>query len=114
MSVMPPPARPVLPVNGKELYDSLMSKIEPELVSAELPLLAQKYSNEPDDLKKERLARYAAAFKKYDEAYQIFLAGLRQVIKQYKTDSFSWAESISGEKEGHAMEQINTQISTQA
>lgn len=111
---MPPPAHPVLPASGKELYDSIMSKIEPELVSAELPLLEQKFGNEPDDLKKERLARYAAAFKKYDVAYQVFLADIRQMIKQYKTDSFTWAESISGEKEGRTMEEINTQISTQA
>ncbi len=110
--MLPPPAAPIVPLNGKELYDSIMSKIEPDLVSSQVVLLPQKYNNEPADLKRERLARYTAAFKKYDETYQTYLGHLRAQIKQYKTDAFAWAEEMSASAETEQMGQLSTQFAT--
>lgn len=53
-----PPVRPALPQNGKELYDSIMSKIEPELISSELPLLEQSMDSKPKDLSVCALTRF--------------------------------------------------------
>ncbi len=106
------PARPVLPKNGTELYDSIMSKIEPELVSSEIPLLEQKYGFETEGLKRVRLDRYRDAFQKYDEAYQVYLAQLRQQIKQYKVDAFAWAEAEATINEDTQMKNIDAAINT--
>lgn len=55
------PSAPAFP-SAAWLYDELMQHIEPELTSAELPLLPEKYKNETPEENRERMKRYAFAF----------------------------------------------------
>lgn len=56
---------PILP--GEEIYDQLMSKIEPELTSGHIHLLKEKYKNETPAQAKTRAERYNRAFSEYEK-----------------------------------------------
>lgn len=66
----PPPI-----LGGRELYDAIMGQIEPELTTAGLATLDQLYADETPEQKKQRAARYNAAFAEYEKRF-----------KQYNTD----------------------------
>lgn len=84
----PPPAIPT----GEELYDSIMSKIEPELVSSSLPTLNGKYKDETPDQEKARRDRYNKAFAAYDAEYATTMADLQAKVVQYRKDAFAKVE----------------------
>lgn len=103
------PQAPVVP-SGRDIYDAIMKNIEPELLSSELPLLKQKYGDEAGDVKAKRMARYAKAFAKYDEAYETYMTHLRQQVREYRHASFKWVEEETNGKENAVMNQLEQQM----
>ena len=69
---------------GKEIYDSLMAKIEPDLVSANISLQTDKYKDEQLDDRKKRIERYKNALNKYDEESKKFFNNLDGEIDKYR------------------------------
>ncbi len=61
------------------LYDELMSRIEPDLVSNQLPLLDQKYAGETEEEHAARMEQYAAA-------YVVFDACLAELAREMNED----------------------------
>jgi len=49
-------------LTGDEIYDRIMTGIEPELTTEQLPTLSEKYKDETDEQKQARADRYNAAF----------------------------------------------------
>jgi hypothetical protein len=50
-------------------YDELMAQIEPELVSANVPGLRERYAGETPQQAQARADRYAKAFTEYDKRF---------------------------------------------
>ena len=88
------PTPPTIP-SGREIYDSIMSKIEPELVSSSLPTLNEKYKNETAIEKKARTARYNEAFAKYYKQYNAYTADLEEQVFRYHKEAMKSIEERS-------------------
>jgi len=73
---------PAIP-SAAELYDYLMSQIEPELVKKQIPLLKKKYAGETAEARKVRMTRYKVAFKEYREALKKYMTKLNKEIYAY-------------------------------
>jgi len=71
-------------LSGREIYDFIMQKIDHELVSANIPLLEEKYKNETPAEWEVRKQRYNDAFAKFYEMYQAYLSDLDVRIHRYR------------------------------
>jgi len=103
-----PPLPKILP--GKQVYDSIMQQIDPELVSSSLPILKEKYKNETAEEKEERKKRYNAAFKKYHEMYSAYSADLDARIHRYHKESMKSIEGISIRQEERKLEELEASM----
>jgi hypothetical protein len=56
-------------ISGRELYDSIMNRIEPELTSANYPKIRELTANETTEQRKKRAERYIKAFAEYDRRF---------------------------------------------
>ena len=65
------------PPTGAQIYDGIMGKIEPELTTAMLETLEEKYRDESTEEHQVRMARYDVAFAEYDKQYGAFLMKLK-------------------------------------
>lgn len=94
---------------GRQIYDGLMAKIEPELLTDSIPHLDQKYAGESKAEHTARLARYAAAYKAYDKAYAEWSAELAQLVHEARREILKEAEAESRkEEEGILTKLFNT------
>ena len=109
MSIIDAAQAPVLP-QGEEFYDNLMSQIEPELTSAQLPLLEARYAGETDEQKAVRQARYDAAFEEFDRRAAEEMAGLENDVHQYKVRTMREAEDASRQREVADMSMLESSI----
>lgn len=75
-----PPSIPT----GKEIYDSIMGEIDPELLSDNLPKLKEQYPDETPEQKKQRAARYNKAFAEYDKRFAVYMAELHGKVTHYR------------------------------
>lgn len=108
-------ATPVFPTipTGEELYNALMSKIEPDLVTSVLPTLDAKYKGESKEDAAARAKRYEAAFAEYEKQLKAYVAGLQGQVHQYKRAAIQSAEKDERTKEGtelNSLEQAITNI----
>ncbi len=71
--------------SGDELYNTLMSKIDPDLTTDQLPLLDQKYAGETPEQAQVRAQRYEKAFAEYDKQLAAYLAALEAKVHQYQS-----------------------------
>lgn len=93
------PKPPAIPT-GREIYDSIMRQIEPELVSGVIPTLKGKYKNETEEGKKTRGERYRKAFIRYYEMFEAYISDLDLRIRRYRREAMAGIEAIShGEEE---------------
>lgn len=70
---------------GDQLYNMLMEKIEPDLTTAQLPLLDEKYKNELPVESQARAQRYEKAFAEYDKQLAAYLSTLEAKVREYKS-----------------------------
>ena len=97
---------------GDQLYNMLMSKIEVDLTTDQLPLLDEKYKNETPEQAQVRAQRYEKAFAEYDKQLAAYLAGLEAKVREYQTTA---RKSVEHEERVHEEEQltgIEQEIST--
>ena len=78
---------------GDEIYDALMSDIDMDLITVNLPLLDAKYAGESTQERTARFKRYEEAYAKYDEAYAIWIQTLNQSVEQYRHEALRSAEA---------------------
>ncbi|PIQ76450.1 hypothetical protein COU78_06385 [Candidatus Peregrinibacteria bacterium CG10_big_fil_rev_8_21_14_0_10_49_24] len=98
--------------SGTEIYDALMSAIEPELLSANLPSLEEKYANETLRQKKEREMRYQKAFAAYDKAYKGWIADLSSAVEAKRRDAYEVAEEETKHKDEALLGDIESQFNS--
>ena len=80
-------------LDGRHVYDTLMGTIEPELLSAVIPTLEEKYRNEDPVRRIARMARYTEAFRRYDKLYNDFIMNFRELAATYQKQAFKTAEA---------------------
>lgn len=97
---------------GEEVYDGIMSKIEPELVNANLPHLDEPYKGETPDEHTSRYARYSKAFAQYKVEYQKWVTNLRQAVAVYKRSVMKAAEGAEGEQEAALLKNLEDEMLT--
>jgi hypothetical protein len=91
---------------GREIYDSIMGQIEPELVSHSLPLLHTKYKNETEEEKKARGERYRLAFIRYYKMFAVYLADMHTRMHRYQQDAMRSIEAISHSDDDRKLEDL--------
>lgn len=104
------PVPPTIP-SGRAIYDWIMGQIEPELVSSSLPLLKTKYKDETEGEKETRKQRYNAAFAKYYEMYEVYLADLDARIHRYYREALRSIEERNNLQEKQTLDDISVALS---
>jgi predicted transcriptional regulator len=98
--------------SGQDVYDALMSEIEPELTSSQIPLLAKKYAKESASDKAARLKRYNAAYVSYGEAFKKWSDELNQLVIRMKHDAMASAESDDRTLEAADLSRLETSFAS--
>ena len=96
--------------SGSEIYDSLMESINEELLSENLPLLAEKHKGETSEEKANRMGRYKKDFAAYDKAYAEWIQDLRGAVKEKRGQAFRAAEEEQKEEEGSLLANLESQF----
>jgi len=97
---------------GEEIYDSIMQKIEPELVNANLKALDAPYQGESEAEHKTRYERYSRAFAAYKVEYQKWVTNLRQAVGAYKKAVMKASEGAEKEEEAMLLKNLEDQFET--
>ena len=95
---------------GDEVYDSIMRKIEPELLTKNLKKLDTPYREETAPERTKRYQRYSMAFVEYKKIYQAWAERLGEAMKSYKRALHRTAETLSGTGEQNILESLVEQI----
>lgn len=99
------------PVPGAdEIYDMIMSGIEPDLTLVNMGSMREKYTKETPAENKKRLARYDAAFKEYNRQFGIYAAALQAQGHRYQRAARSLAEGRDRQGEQTALKTISSTI----
>ncbi|MBI1812907.1 hypothetical protein HY285_05680 [Candidatus Peregrinibacteria bacterium] len=106
------PQPPKIPASGKELYNELMGKIEPELTTDQIPLLPEKYKNETPDQAAVRAERYNKAYAAYEAAYAAYMQQLAGEVSSYRRSAFGSVEAKDRQKETAALDELESLITT--
>jgi hypothetical protein len=93
---------------GQEVYDGIMSMIDPELMSTQIDHLDEKYVGESPEDRKARYNRYAESFKKYDEMYAEWQKNMNEAVTEYRKESLKSAEIESREEDAAALAQLDS------
>lgn len=96
---------------GREVYDALMSAIEPELVTANLSHLDDRYANEAANDRAKRYQRYAQAYAAYDKAFQKWMNAFTQEVTTFRRTAMQSAEQQSREEEGGIFTSLDEELS---
>lgn len=96
--------------SGSEIYDSLMEPIEPELLSNNLPVLAEKYKDESEPDRVKRMEKYSMAFAEYDKAYEKWIKDLRGAVKLKRSEACRVAEEEQKEEDSSLLTDLESQF----
>lgn len=108
-----PPTPPTI-VAGDALYDWIMGPIDPELTTAVLPTLAEKYAAETPEQAAARAARYTAAFAEYERQFQAYGSQWHFQFSQYQHAALASLEHADRSKEEQRLGSVLAQISSAA
>ena len=107
MTFTPIPPPPRIPT-GKEIYDSIMGEIEPELLSDNLPKLKEQYPDETPEQKKVRAALYNKAFAEYDKKFSLYMAELHGQVTHYRKQAVADLETRDRTEEQSKMQAMES------
>lgn len=108
-AAFPPP--PPIP-SGEEVYDTLMSKIEPELTTAQLPFLKDKYKDETPEAAKIRAERYQKAFAEYDKQYAEYTTAQQKGLQSYQKQFMQGIQTMEDSAQASKLDEISSAISS--
>lgn len=100
--------------SGTEIYDSIMGKIELDLLTASIPLLEKKYEDETAEARAKRLERYKKAYAEYDKAFADWNKKLQELLHAYRRGALASAESDVKAKEDATLNNLESQINSLA
>ena len=98
------------------LYDLIMGELEPDLTTDNLPLLEEKYENEPEEGRLEREQRYEEAFEIFDRILEDIddelLSGMRKKKTAARKKISKKEKEERSEEMGTTEEQLDTYLSS--
>jgi hypothetical protein len=109
--VLDPELEALLPT-AEDIYDALMGKIEPDLVSTNLPLLESAYLGETPAQKQVRMARYQKALAAYDKALDAWCLQMEQRTRKLRTDVAAELEGESRNKDESILAELESAMTT--
>lgn len=95
---------------GAQMYDTLMQKIEPELVSANLKKLDTPYKDESAADRKKRYKRYSKAFATYKKAFKAWATKVHAAIAKYRKALVRAGEASNKKRENTMLQSLESQI----
>ncbi len=98
--------------SGQEIYDAIMAEIEPELVSANVPLLTKKYEGESPEEKKARGERYGRAYQEYEKRYKKFVEEQGSALIRFKSTALKSVEGHDRKFEENHLSNLEQQMSS--
>lgn len=90
------------------LYDMLMAEIEPELCSAELPALEERYAGETPEEHDERMNRYELAYAVFDEAVKLLDDDVSTTVEVMRDAAMQKNKVESAASDDAAMKKLET------
>jgi hypothetical protein len=99
----------VLPT-GEQIYDSIMCRIEPELMLANLDKLDLLYQGESAEEHSTRYARYGASFAEYRTQYNAWIQSLRGAVDVYKNAVVKASQAVNKASEDSELAAISSQL----
>ncbi|MEK7563256.1 MAG: hypothetical protein AAB544_02580 [Patescibacteria group bacterium] len=100
-----------VPNVGPVAYDQIMSGIDPELCSDQIPHLAEKYKDESKEDRVKRVERYNESFAKFDAMAADYLKSLHAQKNVQRKQAMASAETEARAEELAQMQQIESQFS---
>ena len=85
-----------------------MGKIEPELLSDNLPKLKEQYPDETPEQKKVRAALYNKAFAEYDKKFSLYMAELHGQGTHYRKQAVADLETRDRTEEQSKMQAMES------
>lgn len=107
------PVPPPIP-GGRELYDTLMGAIEPELTTAGLATLAAKYADETRDQKAGRAKRYNAAFEEYAKRFDAYNADWLSQFSAFQRQALKTVEHMDRATDDQSNDALYSKIQESA
>ncbi len=98
--------------SGTQIYDVIMSQIEPDLVSSMAAELSNKYISETKQQHDDRMERYKRAFELYDKCFSAFMVAMTDEAKKAKFSARTAAEAKSRSEDEQAESGLLSQISS--
>jgi hypothetical protein len=97
---------------GADVYNGIMSEIEPDLVNDMIPLLDMKYAGETPIQNAARLARYRAAYDEYAVRFAAWAEEMSTLVQKYRKSALKLEEKQSLEKESSVLTSLEDQFAT--
>lgn len=104
----PPFPPPVL--TGRELYDSIMGGIEPDLLSSNFPFAPDAFKGETPEQRAARAKRYNAAFQEYDRRFAKYQDDWNEQLRTYKRHAMEYIEQGAATKEGDQLASLESSL----
>ncbi len=104
------PTEPVIP-SGEDIFNELMSKIEPELTTAMMPTLDAKYAGETEEQHNARQERYQKALDEYETQLNAYLDDLQGKVSQFERENREMLELAEQHAETNAIDSLSSAIS---
>jgi hypothetical protein len=105
------PTTPPYAPDGDEIYDMLMGKIEPELLSYNIPYLREAIESDSPEERRERGERYVKAYEEYDRQFAEYQKELKNQFQSYKKNSLSALEGHMKIVDNEQIAELETAIS---
>lgn len=100
---------PMIP-GGEAFYDALMAVIEPELMTAQLPIVESLYAADTPEERVVRKARYDAAFEEFSRRSAEEIARLEQDVHTYCKNGLKEIERANRQEESVEMSALESTI----
>jgi hypothetical protein len=96
---------------GRQIYDEIMARIEPELMTDAIDGLKEKYKAETPEESGARSARYDAAFAEYDKQYAAYMLELHGAVRSLQRQVRAGVESDERAEESQELQNLESTIS---
>jgi len=108
----PTSGAPVPPVimSGAELYNQIMSGIEVDLTTENMPTLDAKYAGENETDQKVRMTRYGEAFAEYQKQFEEYQKKQSEEIRTFGITAISYIENKDRAADNDALNSLETSM----
>ncbi|MDO8649397.1 MAG: hypothetical protein Q7R81_06475 [Candidatus Peregrinibacteria bacterium] len=93
-----------------EFYDAFMAMVEPDLVSANIATVYEKYKDETDADRTTRGERYAKAYDLFAQTLDSLLDRWKHDVAQFKKHAYEEYSQTNASEEKGRLQQIDTEL----